>query len=330
MSRSGWAWGADGRPWSPRPAERPAVELHPAVVEAFHAGVPLIAATSDRPPELHQVGAPQTVQQEGLFTGTARWSVAPGVADLATCGTWRSLAARCVAEAVAGSGPVHVNLAFREPLLGDPGHVAVPEGRPGGSPWHALVPAGAREPAPGSVDRLLAHAGRRGAHRGRRRRPARRRPGAGRGPPAGLGGHGRSPLRLPPPRRAGGGGRRRSPPGPGDRRLAARRGAQAGGAVGVQGRQSVARRPAGIGSAGARRPGWQVAGPRPHRERGAAGRPRRPDVRSRRWRSRTDDRRRGPASGPDGRPWPQRGGRRQRPRPERCSSPNWLPAVRWR
>ncbi len=138
------------------------VELHPAVVEAFHAGVPLIAATSDRPPELHQVGAPQTVQQEGLFTGTARWSVAPGVADLATCGTWRSLAARCVAEAVAGSGPVHVNLAFREPLLGDPGHVVVPEGRPGGSPWHALTPAGAREPAPGSVERLLAHAGRRG------------------------------------------------------------------------------------------------------------------------------------------------------------------------
>ena len=59
-----------------------AVELHPAVVEAHHAGVPLIAATSDRPPELHQVGAPQTVHQEGLFTGTARWSVAPGVADL--------------------------------------------------------------------------------------------------------------------------------------------------------------------------------------------------------------------------------------------------------
>ena len=139
-----------------------AVELHPAVVEAHHAGVPLIAATSDRPPELHQVGAPQTVHQEGLFTGTARWSVAPGVADLATCGTWRSLAARCVAEAVAASGPVHVNLAFREPLLGDPGNVTVPEGRPDGSPWHTLVAGGPREPGPGSVDRLLLHAGRRG------------------------------------------------------------------------------------------------------------------------------------------------------------------------
>jgi 2-succinyl-5-enolpyruvyl-6-hydroxy-3-cyclohexene-1-carboxylate synthase len=138
-----------------------AVELHPAVTEAFHAGVPLIAATSDRPPELHQVGAPQTVEQEGVFAGAARWSAAPGVADLATSGSWRSVASRCVAEALAGSGPVHVNLAFREPLLGSARRVTAPEGRPNGAPWHALA-AGTRSPAPGSVDRLLSYAGRRG------------------------------------------------------------------------------------------------------------------------------------------------------------------------
>ena len=44
-----------------------AVELHPAVVEASHAGVPLVAVTADRPPELHGVGAPQTVDQDGLY-----------------------------------------------------------------------------------------------------------------------------------------------------------------------------------------------------------------------------------------------------------------------
>src|SRR5690242_18633313 len=44
-----------------------AVELHPAVVEASYAGVPLIAATADRPPELHEVGAPQSIDQRNLF-----------------------------------------------------------------------------------------------------------------------------------------------------------------------------------------------------------------------------------------------------------------------
>src|SRR6185436_10920427 len=98
-----------------------AVELHPAVVEAHHARVPLLAVTADRPPDLHHVGAPQTVEQGQLFAGAVRWACDPGVPSPATAGTWRSLAARTVIEAVgnrAGPGPVHVNLPFREPLLG--------------------------------------------------------------------------------------------------------------------------------------------------------------------------------------------------------------------
>jgi 2-succinyl-5-enolpyruvyl-6-hydroxy-3-cyclohexene-1-carboxylate synthase len=91
-----------------------AVELHPAVVEAGQARVPLLAVTADRPPELHRVGAPQTVEQRGLFGGACRFEVDPGVADGASAGGWRSLAARVVAEAAAG--PVHLNLPFREPL----------------------------------------------------------------------------------------------------------------------------------------------------------------------------------------------------------------------
>ncbi len=124
-----------------------AVELHPAVVEAAHAGVPLIAVTADRPVELHEVGAPQTVEQTGLYAPALRWAVSPGVAEWAAAGTWRSLAARCVAESLSGPGgpgPVHCNLAFREPLLGDRDRVAVPPGRPDGAPWHARSVASPR------------------------------------------------------------------------------------------------------------------------------------------------------------------------------------------
>ncbi|HZD65110.1 MAG TPA: thiamine pyrophosphate-binding protein, partial [Acidimicrobiales bacterium] len=74
-----------------------AVELHPAVVEAHHSRVPLIACTADRPDELHHVGAPQTVEQVGLYGGAVRFAVAPGVPDPATAPMWRSLGARLVA-----------------------------------------------------------------------------------------------------------------------------------------------------------------------------------------------------------------------------------------
>ena len=117
-----------------------AVELHPAVVEAHQASVPLIVLTADRPPELHHVGAPQTVDQTHLFGGAARWFADPGVPDGASAATWRSLAARSVAEAstgTAGPGPVHLNLPFREPLVGTAGEL--PAGRPDGAPWHTTT-----------------------------------------------------------------------------------------------------------------------------------------------------------------------------------------------
>ncbi len=145
-----------------------AVELHPAVVEASHAGVPLIAVTADRPAELHQVGAPQTVEQEGLYGAAVRWFVSPGVPDLVASGSWRSLAARSAAVAAgggtaAGPGPVHINLAFREPLVGSPAGVPVPAGRDGGRPWHEQVGgAGGRSGLGSVVARLMENAGGRG------------------------------------------------------------------------------------------------------------------------------------------------------------------------
>ena len=117
-----------------------AVELHPAVVEAHQARVPLIAVTADRPAELHDVGAPQTVDQIHLYGRAVRWFVAPGVPDAAAAGSWRSLGARTVAEACGDGtsgppGPVHLNLAFREPLVGQAGDL--PEPRPDDRPWHS-------------------------------------------------------------------------------------------------------------------------------------------------------------------------------------------------
>jgi 2-succinyl-5-enolpyruvyl-6-hydroxy-3-cyclohexene-1-carboxylate synthase len=101
-----------------------AAELHPSVVEAHQGRVPLIVCTADRPPELHHVGAPQTIDQVGLFTTSTRWSCDPGVPDESQAATWRPLAVRALAEAARGPlgpGPVHLNLAFRDPLVGEPG-----------------------------------------------------------------------------------------------------------------------------------------------------------------------------------------------------------------
>lgn len=117
-----------------------AVEVHPAVVEAHQGSVPMIVLTADRPPELHHVGAPQTVEQGDLFGAAVRWAMDPGVPDAGGSSAWRSLAARAVAEATtgpAGPGPVHLNLPFREPLVGSASEL--PAGRPEGAPWHTTV-----------------------------------------------------------------------------------------------------------------------------------------------------------------------------------------------
>lgn len=112
-------------------------ELHPAVAEADLAGVPMVVCTADRPPELQGVGAPQTMVQTGLYGSAVRWAVAVAVPERSQDGMWRSLAARAVAEAEAGPsgpGPVHLNLAFRDPLVARPG--PLPPGRADGRPWH--------------------------------------------------------------------------------------------------------------------------------------------------------------------------------------------------
>ncbi len=139
-----------------------AVELHPAVVEAHQSRVPLIACTADRPPELHDVGAPQTIDQtHQLYSSAIRWYCDPGVPDEASRSSWRSLASRVfLASAGSPPGPVHLNLAFRDPLVGRPG--PLPDARPGGVPWRSRPTSSPVLPQ-GEVERLVAQlAGRRG------------------------------------------------------------------------------------------------------------------------------------------------------------------------
>jgi 2-succinyl-5-enolpyruvyl-6-hydroxy-3-cyclohexene-1-carboxylate synthase len=127
-----------------------AAEFLPAVVEARHARVPLILITADRPADLLGVGAPQTIDQAGIYGTAAKWSLdlEPPAPGEAAPGFAAALAARLVAIALdAPPGPVHLNLRFREPL--------VPEG-----PWPSEVEAvptilpGRLLPPPDAVARL--------------------------------------------------------------------------------------------------------------------------------------------------------------------------------
>lgn len=105
-----------------------AANFHPAVVEAGLSEVPMIVATADRPPELRGIGSPQTIDQLELYGRSVRWfhdAVPPDAADPST---WRPLAQRVITTAMAG--PVHLNLPFREPLLGEVRELPEPIGPP--------------------------------------------------------------------------------------------------------------------------------------------------------------------------------------------------------
>ena len=119
-----------------------AAEYAPAVIEAHEAGVPLIVLTADRPPELREVGAGQTIDQVKLYGGAARWFFDVGTGHVASPERtrWmRSLACRAVYAATGDAGrpgPVHLNWPLREPLVAPAELPAEPApGRADGAPW---------------------------------------------------------------------------------------------------------------------------------------------------------------------------------------------------
>jgi len=94
--------------------------LHPAVLEAHHAGVPMIVLTADRPEELREIGSNQTTHQHDIFGPAVRLSVdEPAPVPGATAerrGAELAHDAFYTATDHYAPGPVHLNVAFREPL----------------------------------------------------------------------------------------------------------------------------------------------------------------------------------------------------------------------
>lgn len=110
--------------------------LHPAVLEAAHSGIPLIAMTADRPLRLRGVGANQTIDQVGVFgpavrldldVGGAAAGLLHGTAEASPAGSsprteyFQDVVVRALAAATGAldgnAGPVHLNVAFDEPLV---------------------------------------------------------------------------------------------------------------------------------------------------------------------------------------------------------------------
>jgi 2-succinyl-5-enolpyruvyl-6-hydroxy-3-cyclohexene-1-carboxylate synthase len=146
-----------------------AANLMPAVVEAAEARVPLIVMTADRPPELREVGAGQSIDQVKLYGAHAKWFVEVGNHEpsRASAVHHRSLGCRAYWTASGGRpGPVHLNFPLREPLapVEEQLDLADWEGRPSGVPWVTRVesPRAATspvEPPPSGRTVLVAGAG---------------------------------------------------------------------------------------------------------------------------------------------------------------------------
>jgi 2-succinyl-5-enolpyruvyl-6-hydroxy-3-cyclohexene-1-carboxylate synthase len=125
--------------------------LHGAVLEASHACVPLIIISADRPPELRGTGANQTTDQVHVFGAAVRMSHELGAPETreGQNAVWRSVVSRMCAAATGArgqeTGPVHVNVPLREPLVPD----LTPEGqwpeslegRADAAPWARVQPS---------------------------------------------------------------------------------------------------------------------------------------------------------------------------------------------
>jgi 2-succinyl-5-enolpyruvyl-6-hydroxy-3-cyclohexene-1-carboxylate synthase len=145
-----------------------AANFHPAICEADESAVPLIALSADRPPELRGIGAGQTIDQIKLYGPSVRWFCEVGNHEADDDGLlhYRSVACRALAAAKGEPrpGPVHLNLAWREPLAPVPVEGAVTatdplalEGR-GERPLTAVTPID-MEPTQFLLEEVAGHIG---------------------------------------------------------------------------------------------------------------------------------------------------------------------------
>jgi 2-succinyl-5-enolpyruvyl-6-hydroxy-3-cyclohexene-1-carboxylate synthase len=118
-----------------------AANFHPAVVEADRSRVPLLALTADRPRELQDSGANQTVDQEKLYGDAVRAyrTLPEPAAEARKVRSLRTAVSRAVHTSTGTPpGPVHLNVPFRKPLEPTPVEGDVPEG------WTDAHPLAAR------------------------------------------------------------------------------------------------------------------------------------------------------------------------------------------
>ena len=132
---------------------------YPAVIEASQTRTPLIVLTADRPPELQDCGAPQTIRQDGLFGPHVRYSrTVPTPESASSLQATSNIVLRALSHAFGSPpGPVHINVPYRKPLW-NPGatspiaieagrlHRTTPEGTPSG--LHAVAAALAKSERP--------------------------------------------------------------------------------------------------------------------------------------------------------------------------------------
>jgi len=94
-------------------------EFYPAIIEAYQQRIPLIVCTADRPPELINVGANQTINQYNLYKNHIRWFCPVGLpeANLKGIKHIKKCARRAFMESfIASKGPVHLNFPFKKPF----------------------------------------------------------------------------------------------------------------------------------------------------------------------------------------------------------------------
>lgn len=142
-----------------------AANFLPAIVEAHLSHIPLLVLTADRPHELRDTGAPQSIDQNRLYGSHTKWFVEMALPETSNTALRyaRTIADRAVAQAQAApTGPVHLNFPLREPLIAEPlpGQAMPPLeardqhawlGRPQNVPYTEIAAA---EPATISVDKI--------------------------------------------------------------------------------------------------------------------------------------------------------------------------------
>lgn len=97
-----------------------AANYYPAIIEASLARVPLVVITADRPYELQQVAAPQTIDQTDMYGRHVKqfFQLEFSEHDLSLLHYNQAMASRAVACAIrTPKGPVHINVPLREPLV---------------------------------------------------------------------------------------------------------------------------------------------------------------------------------------------------------------------